>query len=69
MKKSEIKAGHKYVAKVSNKLTTVRVDEIEQTEDWVTTRKEKTVYHVTNTATGRKTTFKSAAKFRREVKP
>jgi hypothetical protein len=73
MKASEIEVGGFYIAKVSDKLVTVRVDEIGSQRairgtnfytggggKWV----DKTVYHVTNTATGRKTVFRSAAKFR-----
>lgn len=57
MKKNEIQVGGHYVAKVSNRLVTVRVDAIR--EGPVNQR-----YDVTNLATGRKTTFRSAAKFR-----
>ena len=68
MKKHEIKAGCIYVAKVSGKLTTVRVDAIR--DDGVHIRiggrstLSGTRYDVTNLATGRRTTFRSAAKFR-----
>lgn len=73
MKKAEIKVGGKYLAKVNNKLTTVRVDEIEKVyvKSYVVggrRDKEVTIYAVTNLTTGRKTTFRSAAKFRSEVK-
>lgn len=57
MKKNEIKVGGHYRAKVNGQLVTVRVDKIY----------EGGFYDVTNLATGRKTTFRSAAKFRREV--
>lgn len=66
MKKSEIQIGSIYIAKVSGKLTRVRVDAI---RDYCAPvfgkegRWEKR-YDVTNLATGRKTTFRSAAKFR-----
>jgi len=60
MKKDEIKVGGHYLAKVSGSITTVRVDGIRET----TTTKTMTVYDVTNLATGRRTTFRSAAKFR-----
>ncbi|MDO8473184.1 MAG: UvrD-helicase domain-containing protein [Dehalococcoidia bacterium] len=74
MKKSEIKVGGHYVAKVSDELTTVRVDRINQEREPVsgTMRTGKTgrhSYDVTNLATGRTTTFHSAIKFRREVVP
>lgn len=59
MKKSEIKVGGHYVAKVSGKLATVRVDDM-------CTVPGETRFDVTNLATGRKTTFRSAQKFRRE---
>lgn len=62
MKAAEIDLAGVYVAKVSNKLTEVRVDVIEPTYDG------KTRYHVTNLKTGRTTTFRSAAKFRRKIR-
>jgi len=62
MKKSEIRVGGCYIAKINNKLTTVRVDTLrEQSHNSRTT----TVYDVTNLTTGRSTTFRSAARFRR----
>lgn len=61
MRKSEVKKGGIYLAKVSSKLTKVRIDVIR--EDY----KGDTVYDVTNLPTGRKTTFRSAAKFRKEI--
>ncbi len=64
MKKSEIKVGGHYRAKVSNKLTTVRMDRV---QDNVGQYGNKTAYYVTNLTTGRKLTFRSAAKFRSEV--
>ncbi len=65
MKKSEIKVGGHYVSKVSNNLTTVMVDDIEDRP--YSFGKAHTAYHVTNLITGRKLTFRSAAKFRSEV--
>jgi len=63
MKKSEIKVGSLYFAKVSNKIVTVRVDEIsKQLADKY--RPGGWRYDVTNLVTNRKITFKSAAKFR-----
>ena len=74
MKKNEIKKGGKYIAKVSGNLVTVRVDEIRETikRSWNNyaaqpTCRDVVVYDVTNLKTGRRTTFRSAAKFRREV--
>jgi len=67
MKKNEIKVGGLYRAKVSGKLVTVRVDAI-RVRDGYGTMKDTTVYDITNLSTGRKTTFKSAVKFRSEVK-
>lgn len=70
MKASEIRVGGLYVAKVSNNLTTVRVDGIDKVPSYRMNSRlsaEKTVYRVTNLKTGRKTTFSSAAKFRRAV--
>lgn len=61
MKKSEIKVGGLYAAKVNEKLVTVRVDNIGSGFD------STTYYNVTNLSTGRQTTFRSAAKFRSPV--
>ena len=74
MKANEIEKGGKYIAKVSGNLTTVRVDEIREVikRGWnsyaaAPTYRDAVVYDVTNLTTGRRTTFKSAAKFRRPV--
>lgn len=71
MKKGEIKVGGLYLVKVSGQLTTVRVDAIRgigsrlnATRNYLST----TRYDVTNLRTGRLTTFRSAAKFRCEVR-
>ena len=66
MKASEIKVGGLYRATVSGKHVTVRVDAIDNAPTRSAARKTgvKAMYRVTNLATGRKTTFKSAAKFR-----
>ena len=66
MKKNEIKVGGLYLAKVSGKITTVRVDAIRK--GGFTSGGSQTAYDVTNLKTGRKTTFRSAAKFRCEAK-
>lgn len=63
MKKNEIKVGGLYAAKVSGRNVAVRVDAVRAAS------KEGTFYDVTNLTTGRKITFRSAAKFQREVKP
>ena len=72
MKKREIKLGGIYTAKVSGKLTIVRVDQIReesQCRNVITGRISRypsiTAYDVTNLTTNRKITFRSAAKFRR----
>ncbi len=62
MRKSEIKVGGHYRAKVSGKLTTVRVERIGEAYNG------RTRYDVTNLTTGRNIMFRSAAKFRAEVK-
>ena len=67
MKKSEIKVGNHYIARVSNRLTTVRVDEMGMSEPWAGYRRARQYYHCTNLSTGRKVTFKSASKFRKEA--
>lgn len=66
MKKNEIQIGGLYHAKVSGKITTVRVDNI--TEETRYAGRNGTYYHVTNTATARKITFRSATKFRSVAK-
>lgn len=64
MLKHEIKEGGRYEAKVNGTLTVVRVDRI--VDDPGNSRtKASTRYYVTNERTGRKTTFRSAAKFRK----
>lgn len=70
MKKAEIRVGGLYTARISGRFVTVRVDAIREAigHAWHGT-KEVTVYDVTNLNTGRKTTFRSAAKFRGEVQP
>ncbi len=64
MKAKEIVVGGKYVARISGKLTTVRVDQIRARGPIGRVARETIVYDVTNLSTGRKTTFRSAAKFR-----
>ncbi len=70
MKKSEIQVGGHYVAKVSGRLVTVRVDAIREYNPSFShsyrSLRSSTSYDVTNLTTGRKTTFRSAAKFRYE---
>lgn len=65
MKKNQIKVGGIYIAKVAGKLTTVRVDAIREVTEY--NDREGTRYDVTNLATNRRTSFRSAMKFRREV--
>ena len=69
MKANEIKVGSVYVAKVSGRLTDVRVDAIRFATDYTRGRfgLTGTFYEVTNLDTGRKLVFRSAAKFRREA--
>jgi len=76
LKASEIQIGGKYIAKVSGKLTTVRVDSIRDVNRYIRNNysgqsdlRTATTYDVTNLTTGRKTTFRSAAKFRRSAEP
>ena len=66
MKKNEIKVGGHYTAKVSSKLTVVSVDRIDERMNRYSGR-IMTVYYVTNLRTGRRTSFRSASKFRSEV--
>lgn len=65
MKASEVEVGGYYVAKVSNRETVVKVDAVRERSNY--NGRSQTVYDVTNTATGRTTTFRSAAKFRRRT--
>lgn len=69
MKKNEIKVGSLYVAKVGANITTVRVDAIREIRNVLGfgTAKDYTRYDVTNVKTGRKTTFRSAMKFRKAL--
>lgn len=67
MKKSMIVVGQYYKARVSGRITTVRVDSIRVVSagpgnGWYSPR-DRTLYDVTNTTTGRKTTFRSCQKF------
>lgn len=64
MKKSEIKVGGRYAAKVNGRVVVVRVLGIREV-GWET--RNPTRYDVVNEATGRKTSFRSATKFRSEV--
>jgi hypothetical protein len=66
MKAAELREGGQYVAKVSNRLTVVRLDKIADRYDPFA-RRHYTRYYVTNTKTGRKTEFRSPTKFRREA--
>ena len=66
MTKDKIQVGCHYVAKIGDKLTTVRVDKI---ETGYGDNGDCTEYSVTNLRTGRKITFRSAAKFRAKADP
>lgn len=68
MKQNEIVVGGMYRALVNGSLTTVRVDNIgTRSTCRAGALVDATSYHVTNTATNRKTVFRSAAKFRSRV--
>ena len=66
MKKSEIKVGGYYTAKISGQIVTVKVNKIEVRPHFT---KDRTHYDVTNQRTGRHTTFLSAQKFRARTRP
>ena len=68
MTKDEIGVGGLYVAKISGNIVTVRVEKIFKTQSNKYC-KGGTHYEVKNLSTDRLCTFKSAAKFRRPVKP
>jgi hypothetical protein len=63
MKAADIKQGGRYTAKISGRIVTVRVDAIRSRDYYLSGM--RTVYDVTNLSTGRRTTFRSAARFRR----
>jgi hypothetical protein len=71
MKANEITVGKNYYAKVSGKITMVRVDAIHETLSaanvYPFSDRPAKRYEVTNLSTGRRTTFRSAARFRRGV--
>ncbi len=69
MKANEIQIGGRYTAKVSGNLTTVRVDAIRDyfAEVFGRVGRNEKRYDVTNLTTGRRITFRSAAKFRSRV--
>ena len=58
MKKDEIKVGHAYEAKVSDRVVTVRIDSTNTHGGW----------NATNTATGKRIHIKSAQRLRRAVR-
>lgn len=69
MKQAEIKVGGHYRAKVSRQLVTVRVDAIEDNPfGGAGDPSSHTAFHCTNLETGRKLVFRSAQKFREEVR-
>jgi len=67
VKTSEVKVGGHYLARVNGNLVTVRLDAVR--EVFRGSRGRAYAYDVTNLKTNRRTTFRSAAKFRSEVKP
>lgn len=75
MKANQIHVGSLYRAKVSGRVVTVRVDAIRDQTRWSTrasytgyrATETRLVYDVTNLSTGRRCTFRSAAKFRSAV--
>lgn len=73
MRKNEIVVGGLYEAKVSNQITVVRVDRIQNKAVNVVKISgsvgTQTLYHVTNLRTKRTTVFRSAAKFRCAIQP
>lgn len=69
MKAKEIQVGGFYTARIGGNFVTVRVDAIEDVAYPAGRSRGYTAYHVTNLKTGRKTTFRSAMKFRAKAKP
>ena len=69
MLKKQIHVGGKYYAKISGNVVPVRVDAIREVfTSSFSYSPSRDVYDVTNLKTGRKTTFRSAQKFRGVVK-
>jgi len=66
MKASQIHVGGHYLARVSGKFVTVRVDRIYETANVFVSR-SKMAYSVTNLSTGRKLVFRTPRKFRSVV--
>lgn len=58
MKKNEVKVGHTYVAKISDRLVPVRIDSVHSRQGW----------NATNTKTGRRVHIKSAQRLRCEAR-
>jgi len=58
MKKNEVKVGGMYVAKVSDRIVTVRIDSVHSRQGW----------NATNTRTGKRIRIKSAQRLRGEAK-
>lgn len=75
-KKSEVKEGQVWTARINGRVVQVRVDSIEYHEGYKPqglysgrpTRPGHTTYHVTSLVTGRQTSFRSATKFRQLIK-
>jgi len=63
---AEINIGERYIAKVSGTLTTVRVLAIR--EAWTASGNSRQVIDVVNERTGRRLTFRSAARLRRRAR-
>ena len=65
MKKNEIHVGSTYLARVSGRLVTVKVEAIRGGVNYRGIRegRDQRYYDVRNLSTGRKLTFRSAAKF------
>lgn len=67
MKAKDIEVGGTYQAKVNDQVVVVRVDKIGERREagsYGRPYQTRTIYYVTNLKTGRKTTFRSSAKFR-----
>jgi hypothetical protein len=67
MNLAQVTVGGRYTAKVSGNLTTVKVLAIREEAGWTSTRRAQTRIDVVNERTGRRTTFRSAARLRSAV--
>ncbi len=64
MKLKDVEIGGRYLAKISGKLTTVRVVEIREASSYASGR-SRTIIEAVNESTGRRITLRSAQRLRK----